>query len=199
MLGAALTWFGNPPDEHHAVAADVLLEIWAQFPEVALALAQFSWVVDGITESEAGALAQIHHIASYDVTLVSQLLSIDWVVDGINENEAAYVNLIAATIGNQNAVSSVMGYSWAQDGVSVSEVESLEILQRVANAEPELVQAITNLGWIEDGFTEVERETLAHIGRIVDINQSLAPATHQISLASKRHRQRPKRDSPRAR
>ena len=174
MLGAALTWFGNPPDEHHAVAADVLLEIWAQFPEVALALAQFSWVVDGITESEAGALAQIHHIASYDVTLVSQLLSIDWVVDGINENEAAYVNLIAATIGNQNAVSSVMGYSWAQDGVSVSEVESLEILQRVANAEPELVQAITNLGWIEDGFTEVERETLAHIGRIVDINQSLA-------------------------
>ena len=174
MLGAALTWFGNPPDEHHAVAADVLLEIWAQFPEVALALAQFSWVVDGITESEAGALAQIHHIASYDIALATQLLSIDWVVDGINENEAAYVNLIAATIGNQNAVSSVIGYSWAQDGVSVSEVESLEILQRVANAEPELVQAITNLGWIEDGFTEVERETLAHIGRIVDINQSLA-------------------------
>ena len=173
-LGEVLTWFGNPSDEHHAVAADAILEIWAQFPETALALAQFVWVVDGITEAEAGALIQIHHIASYDVVLVSQLLSIGWIVDGVSEDEGGYLNLLAAIDKDREAAKQILGYPWVQDGVAASEHEALEILLRGANAEPELAQAITNLDWIQDGFTEIERETLTSLGRISDINQSMA-------------------------
>ena len=173
-LGEVLAWFGNPLDEHHAVAADAILEIWAQFPETALALAQFVWVVDGITEAEAGALVHIQHIASYDVALVAQLLSIGWVVDGVNEDEGGYLILLAGIDKNKEAAKQILRYQWVLDGIAVSEHDALEILLRVANAEPELAQAIANLDWIEDGFTEAERETLTYIGRIVDIDQSMA-------------------------
>ena len=169
-----MDWFADPPDEHHAASADALLEIWMQFPDTAVALANLEWVTDGITEAEAGAMVHIHHMTSYDPGFVAQVLSFIWVSDGVSSREAGYLSSIAATVQENEAAKHILRYEWVQDGVVRSEHNGMEILLRVANLDPSLAQNVVNLTWIEDGMTEIELATLRALADIADNNQPLA-------------------------
>ena len=174
QLGALLTWFANPPNLAHSLAASHIVRIWLVDEWSAKAVVSLPWVIDGITEDEGQVLVAIAKAAGNDTSVALALATLPWIADGVTGGEAQELAWFEGNSGDPESAEVILGYPWMRNGISTNERQSWEYLLTLTVANPELARRVINLRWIADGLTGDEAEALAEFKRIFRIDAELA-------------------------
>jgi len=168
VKAAAFPWMntlnGVGPQAHQGVAA-IRLAATVDM-ELAEFLSGYRWLPDGITPTEAIALAEIADLASQDPDIAELLASSEGFVSG------GTIQHVAKGAGHLSGIyradpalgRKVAAYPWIADGVTRIEAGALfgidELLRSPVQANPALAEKLAGHSWIADGITAVEIKAL---------------------------------------
>ena len=163
-LSGSIPWVANPPDSDHARALRALASIWQIDVDLSTAIAQYTWIVDGISHKERMAIEHIAAIAEVDVELARLAADYSWIVDDIRywEHYAArdlrrMVEWNYRLDGNGRHAMYVMSLPWLQDSLSLPEATAISLINGTHSA------PFQRLPWIADNIQTVEAAALRNI------------------------------------
>ena len=163
-LAGPIPWVANPPDSDHARALGALASIWQIDIDLSIAIAQYTWIVDGISHKERTAIEQIAAIAAADVELARIAAGYSWLVDDISYWEHYAVRDLRRMVewnyrldGNGKHAMYVMSLPWLQDSLSLPEATAISLINGKHSA------PFQSLPWIADNIHTVEAAALRNI------------------------------------
>ena len=120
-LSEIIPWWDNLPwNAPHHDAVEAITNIWAQEVELGEAVAGLSWVVDGITHTEAGTLYWLDRLTSVNPDFTRQMLRYPWVSREITEYPSITINMLSRLgIGNAELAQRIGTLPWLADAEEV--------------------------------------------------------------------------------
>ena len=134
-------------------------------PQLASAMSELGWVMDGIKGIEHEALENLLYIAVRSRPVASSIVSFGWVQDGVEPTEVEALGWIN-NIRDADVAYSVVGLGWVVDGISGIDVKSLEEISYIHVRDSEVASSVVSTGWVEDGINDIEVEALDWLSNI---------------------------------
>ena len=146
-------------------------------------LSSFPWLVDGITQTEAGVLSDLRSTARYDVSLAERLSSFPWLVDGVTQRESQVVADLRGIAGtNVSLAKRLTSFPWLVDGVDTVELAIVERLYSIVRNDAELANAIAGKSWLADGLGKDAVRVVNGLYYIMDEDTALARTIADMSF-----------------
>ena len=174
-LSETVPWFDSPPDVKHDNAAEALVGIWAEDPELGDAIAMLPWVTDGIVSLEASSLDSLRSMAKINVELIKRVFGYVWLVDGLVYQEKQALHLMSSMAKRDATLAwLVAAYPSIADGITTHERAALDSLDRIAGTDIDLAKTVAGYSWIAVDITETASAALNDLYRIAARDLSLA-------------------------
>ena len=166
QLRELLPWFDAPPDQDHA--------------DLAMYIAKLRWTDDGIDPLEAEAISMLADIAVKEMDLAHYLSQVSWMFDAVTEDEVAWLAwftetevewqklapLIARGDRGAQVVHRAMQLPWIIDGVHDNDLETIDMLMRVIEADLRLAEVVLEAPWMARGAGYRYARTLEYLAAL---------------------------------
>ena len=169
-MAGALPWAGSPQDGDHGVALQAVARLWQLDPVLGEGVARYPWVVDGVTLTEAVALADLGVVAAEDLEWGGLLVDRPWVGDGMSTGEQLALHSLRRLAEDvPEALGLLVDRPWVADGINEhSERLFLGTLARVSGARPDLVLKMMDIPWGVEDLSDGERRALGALGSLAE-------------------------------
>ena len=151
-----------------------LLYLATTYPAVFRTLMRFTWIRDGINQSEKVVVNGIHSTAYYDAELAIQISNLRWVANGVEQPEPDAVDSLWMVVSaDVELAERIITLAWIEDGVTELDNAAMENLFFVADADVALAGRIVDLPWVQDGVTELENAAMENLFFIANADVGL--------------------------
>ena len=155
-IAEALSWAGDPPDDHHARVLESLAALWRIDAGLGATVAQYSWVADGVYRIEAAAVSDLAGITAIDPEMGRLVAGYPWVIDypGFLEQSSLNSLLRLRTVSPSGRLAA--SYAWVADHIRNNERRLLGLLASAAEARPGVAMTLLTLPWASDSSSLAE-------------------------------------------
>ncbi len=137
-------------------------------PKSAGFVATLPWLAEDVNESMLNVLSNIALVARLHPAGDAEA-SLSWVREDVTEEEAAALDVLAGIAAERKSVAStLLTFSWIQDGIAASDVQALQRM-RSALGRPfaprgwRPASVIDALPWLQDEITDAETDVLVQL------------------------------------
>ena len=161
----------------HRRAAESVIGLWIQDAELGDSVARMAWVVDGLTDDKAEALAVLWELAKNEPELTEILLQLPWVVDLPGETpitvEWSLFRLLSG-IGLDNPGLGLLlaTHPLLADDVTHEEGNVVDLLVETGYSDLEWARRLAETDWVSDG---IEGHELRLLSAVVSSAESPTP------------------------
>ena len=181
-LSEIIPWFGNPPDNHHDITAQRLINIWIKDTDLGDEVARRPWVVDGMNYYEVDALWALSEVISKDFELAKTAITLPWLSDDVDNDERSILwtmNFIASK--DLELARMTIRLPWVNDEIHNGEQPAISHLNSLASKDVELARTMMSLPWFNDDIDDREQSAINYLNSIASKDLELARTTTSVS------------------
>ncbi len=181
-LSEIIPWFGNPPDNHHDITAQRLINIWIKDTDLGDEVARRPWVVDGMNYYEVDALWALSEVISNDFELAKTAITLPWLSDDVDNDERSILwtmNFIASK--DLELARMTIRLPWVNDEIHNGELPAISHLNSLASKDVELARTMMSLPWFNDDIDDREQSAINYLNSIASKDLELARTTTSFS------------------
>ncbi len=152
-------------DDNEVKAIQDLLYIAVMSRSVTSSLVSMSWVRDGVTQLETGAIGWMNNFSAAEVA--SAVVALEWLPDGVDAAEVRALEELSYIANRDAQVGlSVASLDWVEDGLETAEIDAIDWIGNIAPTE--VASTVVSLEWVQDGVDSTEIKALEELSYIAN-------------------------------
>ena len=181
-LSEIIPWFSNPPDDHHAVTAQRLTNIWIKDKDIGDEVARRPWLADGMNYDEVDTLWALSEIIAKDFELARKAVNLPWLSDDVDDDERSILWKLSFIASKDLELARLtISLPWLNDEIQNNEYLAISSLNSLASKDLELAKTVTSLPWFNDDIEDGEQSAIGYLNSLASKDIGLATMATSFS------------------